>query len=49
LASFAAHAQEPNADIYGKWKIKKELGGSITGLTDQDVRRLIGKPVITDH
>jgi hypothetical protein len=46
LACFAVQAQEPNADIYGKWKITKELGGSITGLTDKDVRRLIGKPMI---
>jgi hypothetical protein len=41
-------AQTENSDIYGTWKIKKEVTpvGSITGMNDQDVRRLMRKPVV---
>ena len=46
IASFHAHAREPNADLYGKWKIKGFAGASIvSGLSDRQVRRLIGKPM----
>lgn len=42
-----AYATEPNADIYGTWKITALIGGgSSSGLSDRQVRRLIGKQVI---
>ena len=43
FASVGVHAQEMNADIYGKWKIKAMIGGGIGSLTDQQARQLIGK------
>jgi hypothetical protein len=48
LAPFPIMAQTENGDIYGTWKIKKEVTpvGSITGMNDQDVRRLMRKPVV---
>lgn len=42
-----APAQNPNADIYGTWKIKAMIGGgAASALSQRDVDRLIGKPVI---
>lgn len=46
LASIAGHAQDPNADIYGKWKIKALIGGGIGSLSDRQARQLIGKSFI---
>ena len=47
VASLHADAQDPNADLYGRWKIKAFVGASIvSGLSDRQVRRLIGKPLI---
>ena len=46
LAGVRAYAQDPNADIYGKWKIKALIGGGIGSLTDRQARQLIGKPLI---
>ncbi|MDL2358177.1 MAG: hypothetical protein QFF03_23245 [Pseudomonadota bacterium] len=38
---------DPNADIYGKWKIKAMIGGgAASALTQRDVDKLIGKYVI---
>jgi hypothetical protein len=43
----SAGADEPNADIYGTWKITALIGGgSSSGLSERQVRRLIGKHVI---
>ena len=42
-----AHAQEANADIYGKWRIKAMIGGGAFGsLSQRQVERLIGKMAI---
>lgn len=42
-----AHAQDPNADIYGTWKIKTFAGSAESfGLNDKQIRALIGKPVL---
>lgn len=47
VASLHVHAQDPNADLYGRWKIKAFVGASIvSGLSDRQVRRLIGKPLL---
>ncbi len=40
-------ARERNEDIYGKWVIKAEIGmGAVTSLSDQQARRIIGKPLL---
>jgi hypothetical protein len=42
-----AQAEDPNADIYGTWKIKTFAGSAESfGLTDKQIRALIGKPVL---
>jgi hypothetical protein len=46
LPGVDARAQDPNADIYGRWKIKALIGGGIGSLSDRQARRLIGKPLI---
>lgn len=46
LASVLAHAQDPNADIYGKWQIRAIIGGGIGSLSERQARQLIGKPLI---
>lgn len=44
FASTGLHAQDANADIYGKWKIKAMIGGGAVGsLSQRQVDRLIGK------
>lgn len=46
-ASSRTHAQEPNADIYGKWKIKAMIGGGAASILSQrQVAQLIGKIAI---
>lgn len=42
----AAQAQDANADIYGKWRIKAVLGGGIGSLSARQERKLIGKPLL---
>jgi hypothetical protein len=46
LSSTRAHAQDANADIYGKWKITAILGGGIGSLSARQERKLIGKPLL---
>jgi hypothetical protein len=48
IASPLVWAQsDPNADIYGKWKIKEMIGGgAASAMTQQDIDKLIGKYVI---
>ena len=47
LTSMHVFAAETNADIYGTWKIKALIGGgSSGGLSERQVRRLIGKEVL---
>lgn len=46
LSASAAHAQDTNADIYGKWKITAILGGGIGSLSARQERKLIGKPLL---
>lgn len=42
-----AQAQDPNADIYGRWKIKAMIGGgAASALSQRDVDQLIGKLII---
>lgn len=42
-----AQAQDPNADIYGTWKIKTFAGSAESfGLTEKQIRALIGTPVL---
>jgi hypothetical protein len=44
LACVQAHAQEPNADIYGKWKIKALIGGgAISSRSQSQVEKVIGQ------
>jgi hypothetical protein len=45
LLPFAgAHAQGPNADIYGKWKIKALIGGgAVSSRSQSQVENIIGK------
>lgn len=46
LSSAALAQSNPNADIYGKWKIKEMIGGgAASALTQRDVDKLIGKYV----
>lgn len=45
--SIHAHAQEPNADIFGRWRIKEMIGGGAAGILSQrQVNHLIGKVVL---
>lgn len=45
--SLALAQDDPNADIYGKWKIKTMIGGgAASALSQRDVDKLIGKYVI---
>jgi hypothetical protein len=45
--SAAALAEDPNADIYGKWKIKAVIGmGAETSMNDRQIQRIIGKPLL---
>jgi hypothetical protein len=45
--SFGAHAQDPNADIYGNWKIKDTIGmGAVASLSEHQARQLIGKTLL---
>lgn len=45
--SVGAYAQAPNADIYGKWRIKGMIGmGAVGSLSERQVRQLIGKPLL---
>jgi hypothetical protein len=46
----AAQSTQPGADILGNWKIIKHVSptGATSSLTERDVRRLIGKPVVVD-
>ena len=39
---------DSNADIFGKWRIVKHVSptGAISSLTERDVRRLIGQPML---
>lgn len=47
LNSTITVAAERNADIYGTWKITALIGGgSSSGLSERQVRRLIGKQVL---
>jgi hypothetical protein len=48
LAPFPVMAQTENSDIYGTWKIKKDVTpvGSISGMDDKGLRRLMRKPVV---
>lgn len=44
LACVHVHAQDPNADIYGKWKIKALIGGgAISSRSQGEVEKVIGK------
>jgi hypothetical protein len=44
LASVGVHAQDPNADIYGKWKIKALIGGgAVSSRSQRQVEKIIGK------
>jgi len=44
LASVRVHAQDPNADIYGKWKIKALIGGgAVSSRSQSQVEKIIGK------
>jgi hypothetical protein len=47
FASTGTHAQDPNADIYGNWKIKDMIGmGAVASLSEHQARKLIGKPLV---
>jgi len=42
-----ANAQDPNADIYGRWKIKNQIGmGAVASLSERQARQLIGKRLL---
>lgn len=44
FACVHAHAEEPNNDIYGKWKIKALIGGgAISSRSQSQVDQVIGK------
>lgn len=44
FACVRVHAQDPNADIYGKWKIKALIGGgAISSRSQSQVENIIGK------
>lgn len=44
LASVHVHAQDRNADIYGKWKIKALIGGgAVSSRSQSQVDKMIGK------
>ena len=41
---FTLAQTDPNADIYGRWKIKEMIGGgAASALSQRDVNKLIGK------
>ena len=43
----SSHAQRPNDDIYGTWKITRVVGTADSyGLSARQIRAMIGKPVI---
>jgi len=47
FATAGVRAQDPNADIYGRWKIKDMIGmGAVASLSEQQARKLIGKPLL---
>lgn len=47
ITTATAHAQDPNADIYGQWKITDMIGmGAIASLSGEQARKLIGKPLV---
>lgn len=46
LPGLHAHAQNRNADIYGRWKIKALIGGGIGSLSERQAEQLIGKPLL---
>lgn len=46
LLAPSAHAQDANADIYGKRKITVALGGGIGSLSACQERTLVGKPLL---
>lgn len=46
LGSAGVSAQDQNADIYGTWKIKDQIGmGAVASLNGHQARKLIGKPL----
>lgn len=46
-ATVVAFAQDPNADIYGNWKIKAVIGmGAETSMNNRQIQRIIGKPLL---
>ena len=50
LNAIGVHAEDSNADIYGKWKIKAMIGGGAVGsLSQRQVDRLIGKFAIINE
>lgn len=47
FATARANAQDPNADIYGKWKIKALIGGgAVSSRSQSQVEKIIGKFVV---
>lgn len=47
--SLPAHAKDPLANIYGKWKIQAILGGgAVSGMSDREARQLIGKTLLVE-
>lgn len=50
FACVHVHAQDPNVDIYGKWKIKGLIGGgAISSRSQSQVEKIIGKVVTISH
>lgn len=48
-ASLPAHAQQPNDDILGRWRITKVLDSSeISALDDKEAAALVGKAFIVE-
>lgn len=44
ISSVNVHAQDPNADIYGKWKIRALIGGgAVSSRSQNQVEKIIGK------
>jgi hypothetical protein len=47
LASVRVHAQDPNANIYGKWKIRALIGGgAVSSRSQSQVKKIIGKSAV---
>ena len=47
FTSVGVHAQDPNTDIYGTWRIKAMIGGGAVGsLNQRQVEKIIGKIAI---